>query len=97
MLAIFVMIALNRIVENLTYNVGYIFHLYIRNQKSGELPKVITLMLTIILFNDFIMQRCFHSGKLTFNVGYFFHILLMCMCQLKFCEKQDELTFNVGY
>ena len=35
--------------------------------------------------------------NLTFNVGFFLHLLLICMCQLKFCEKQDEVRYNAGY
>ena len=45
----------------------------------------------------FIVNWCFPSGKIEFNVGYFFRLLIICIIQIKGCEKQDELTNNVSY
>ena len=43
----------------------------------------------------FNMKWCFTSGKLALNVVYFLHLLLICICLLRFHQKQDELTYNV--
>ena len=43
------------------------------------------------------MKRCIPSGNLTFSVGYLLCPLIICMCQMECHEKQDDLTYNVGY
>ena len=54
-------------------------------------------MLERSLLNYYIVNHCFPSGNITLNVVHFFQIFIMCMFQLKCCEKQDELTHNVVY
>ena len=53
-------------------------------------------MSKISVVNYLIMHKGFPSGKLTLNFGYFFSLLLIGMCQMKFYEKQDEVTYNAG-
>ena len=43
------------------------------------------------------MNWCFTSGNITLNVQYFAQLLLISMCQMKCCEKQDGLTYDIGY
>ena len=54
-------------------------------------------MLAISLVNNFIMKQCFPSGTITINSGYLFHLVLICMRQLKYGEKYDELTYDSEY
>ena len=54
-------------------------------------------MSAIYLVYYFIVKWCFISGNLALNVGYFFHRLLICIIELKCCEKQDEMTYKIGY
>ena len=68
-----------------------------KNKKIREIIKVLTSLSEISLASFFIVNWCFPSGKIKFNVGYFFRLLIIFMCQLKCHEKQDELTYNVGY
>ena len=42
-------------------------------------------------------MELFSSVNITLNASYLLHILLICMCQFKFRENQDELKYNVGY
>ena len=91
------MILLNRIVENMAYIVGYIFHLYIRNQNFLEMTDALSQILAKSLVNYFIMKRCFTNRNMALNVGYPLHLVLICMYQLNCIEKQNELTYNFGY
>ena len=68
-----------------------------KNKKIREIIKVLTSLSEISLASFFIVNWCFPSGKIKFNVGYFFRLLIICIIQIKGCEKQDELTNNVSY
>ena len=35
----------------------------------------------------FVENWCFHSENIPLNVGYFFHLLIICISELKCCEK----------
>ena len=61
------------------------------------MTKVITELWAIYHVNYVIMKRFIASGNPTWYVGYFLHLLLIFMCQFKCCEKQDYITYNVGY
>ena len=74
MLAMWIKLLLNRILENLIHNVKYIIHIYIRHQNCKYLPKMLTQMLAIIFDISFVMKLCFPCGNLILNVGYYFHI-----------------------
>ena len=48
------------------------------------------------LVNYFIERQFFPIVKLAYNVGYFSHFLLICISELKCCEKHDKITYNFG-
>ena len=43
--------------------------------------------MSISLVISCIVYHCFHNGKLTYNVGYLFHLLLICVSEMKYCDK----------
>ena len=55
----------------LTYNVGYIIHVYIRD-KTVDIYKYSNILVGSIPWHLFFSNRCFPCEKLTLNVGYYF-------------------------
>ena len=70
------MLLLNKILENITYNVGYIINIYIRHQKWYRFTKDANINVGNINWIVF-WKLCFPSEDLTFNVVYYLHFLLI--------------------
>ena len=69
--------------SNLTFHVGYIFHIYLIEKSCGKLPKMLTYLLVIFLGISYIAKQRFPCVNMILNAGYYFQIYhIECMGEI---------------